>query len=189
MAIFGNIGRKISDAGQNVAQQTKNLAELTRLNHFIDVQEKKQSEKFYALGHSYYERFKDDPAAENKEIMDEISEIFKQIQITKEKIASLKGYEKCPHCNATISKDAQFCSACGQRVQNEQQNQENQLFCKRCGAKLEEESRFCIICGAEVVRAEIVQDPQTATPADIPEKADKPEDNEALEVEITDDNA
>ena len=150
MAIFGNLGRRISDAGQNVAQQTKDLAEITRLNSAISGYEKKQLEQFQMLGRAYYERSKDDPAAENREIMDAITEFYNQIQIANERIAVLRGFEKCPRCNANIPSGAQFCSACGLRIERGEASQNRPVFCINCGAKLEEDSRFCIVCGAKV---------------------------------------
>ena len=42
MAFFEQLGKRLADAGQGVAQQTKNLADVTRLNSAIP----KRSGKF-----------------------------------------------------------------------------------------------------------------------------------------------
>lgn len=41
MAFFEQIGKKITNAGQNVAQQTKNFTDVTQLNSAISEREKK----------------------------------------------------------------------------------------------------------------------------------------------------
>ena len=147
MAIFGNIGRKITDAGQSVAQQTKDLAEVTKLNNQISGMEKKQNELFLALGRACYEQQKDDGASENRELLDKIREAYEQIDALNERIKQIKGYEKCPRCGADVASDALFCSACGLKIERGQQTQDRQMFCMSCGA------RFCIVCGAPVESA------------------------------------
>ena len=41
MAFFEEIGKRLTNAGQNVAQQTKNLADVAQLNSAISDKEKK----------------------------------------------------------------------------------------------------------------------------------------------------
>lgn len=55
MAFFEEIGKRLTDAGQNVAKQTKNLADVTQLNSAISEREKKIAQLFSAIGQAYYE--------------------------------------------------------------------------------------------------------------------------------------
>ena len=55
MAFFEQLGKRLADAGQGVAQQTKNLADVTRLNSAISEKERKISQLYLAIGQSYYE--------------------------------------------------------------------------------------------------------------------------------------
>ena len=49
MAFFEQIGKHLSDAGQNVAQQTKKLADVTQLNSTISEKQKKISQLYLAI--------------------------------------------------------------------------------------------------------------------------------------------
>ena len=44
MDFFEQLGKKLTDTGQNVARQTKNLADVTQLNNAISEREKKVSQ-------------------------------------------------------------------------------------------------------------------------------------------------
>lgn len=68
MAFFEQLGKHLTDAGQNVTQQTKNLAEITRLNSTISEKEKKISELYLKAGQSFYERHKSDTSATEQTI-------------------------------------------------------------------------------------------------------------------------
>lgn len=150
MAIFGNLGRKISDAGQTVAQQTKDMAETTKLNGQISALEKKLNELFLTFGRTCYEQQKDDASSENREALDEIGGIYDQIQSLNERIKQIKGFEKCPRCGADVPNDALFCSNCGLKIERAQSVQRRQMFCLNCGAKLADGARFCVVCGTPV---------------------------------------
>lgn len=171
MPIFGNLGRKITDAGQSVAQQTKDLAEITRLNSQISGLEKKQNELFLALGRACYEQQKDDETSENREILDELLACYEQIDGFNERIKQIKGYEKCPRCGADVTSDAVFCSICGLKIERAPQPQVRQMFCSGCGAKLVDGARFCIICGAPLEtdgQDDGAPEPEQAPETDLP---------------------
>lgn len=148
MALFDSIGKKITNAGQNVAQQTKSLTETAKLNNQISTCEKKISELFLALGRACYERHKDDADAENRSLIDQINDLYAQIAEAQEQIKQIKGIEKCPQCGADMPRDALFCSACGARMKPVVQQIR---FCIKCGAQLEPGTIFCTSCGTKVI--------------------------------------
>lgn len=49
MSIFEKIGEKLSGAGQGVAQQVKNFADVARLNSIISEKEKQIAQLYYVL--------------------------------------------------------------------------------------------------------------------------------------------
>ena len=101
MAFFEQIGKHLSDAGQNVAQQTKKLADVTQLNSTISEKQKKISQLFLAIGQSYYERHKtEENPQEEAEKIAEINAIAAEIAEAREKIKRLKGVIKCEKCGA-----------------------------------------------------------------------------------------
>lgn len=54
MSIFEKIGEKLSGAGQGVAQQVKNFADVARLNSIISEKEKQIAQLYIEIGQAYY---------------------------------------------------------------------------------------------------------------------------------------
>lgn len=148
MALFDSIGKKLTNAGQNVAQQTKSFTETAKLNNQISTYEKKISELFLSLGKACYERHRDDEDTEYKPLIGEINTLYAQIAEAQEQIKQIKGIEKCPQCGADMPRDALFCSACGARMKPAAQQVR---FCVKCGAQLEPGTIFCTSCGTKVI--------------------------------------
>lgn len=135
MPFFDNIGKRISDAGQNVAKQTKNLADITQLNSAISERQKGIQQLYLSLGQAYYETHKNDPAAEESEKIRQINTLFCEIAQCRDKIAQIRS------SNASIARAEQpvptqieeegnLCPKCGAAVM------EGNLFCNQCGSKL-----------------------------------------------------
>lgn len=61
------IGEKLSGAGQGVAQQVKNFADVARLNSIISEKEKQIAQLYIEIGQAYYEHHKIDPQGEEIE--------------------------------------------------------------------------------------------------------------------------
>ena len=116
MAFFEQLGKRLTDAGQNVAQQTKNLADVTQLNSAISDREKKISQLYLSIGQQYYESHKGDLSAEHRELINEINTLQAENEQNREKIKQIKGVVKCPHCGADVPLNAAFCSICGTKM-------------------------------------------------------------------------
>lgn len=119
MAFFEQLGKKLSDAGQSVVQQTKNFTETTRLNSSVSEAEKKIESLYVTLGKAYYDSHRDDSSAEGSEIIAEITAAFAQIEELKEQINQIKTANKCPSCGAEISAGSAFCKNCGAKLNAE----------------------------------------------------------------------
>ena len=104
MAFFEQLGKRLSDAGQNVAQQTKNLADVSQLNSENGEKEKQIKRLIFELGKAYYESHKRDFDAENVEIIGEINTLYREIHDNHEKIKQIKGIVKCDNCGADVEK-------------------------------------------------------------------------------------
>ena len=120
MAFFEQIGKKLTDAGQGVAQQTKNLADVTRLNVAIAEKERKITQLYSAIGQAYYEKHKDDPDVEIPEIA-EVNALVAEIAQSKQEINQIKGVQNCPACGAEIADTAAFCTSCGTKVAKDEE--------------------------------------------------------------------
>lgn len=151
MAFFENLGKKISDASQGAAQQAKNFSEVTKLNGSISEKEKKISQLYRAIGEAYYAQHKDDPAAEESEKIEEITTLTAEIEKCRNEINKIKGIVKCPNCGAEVSVGAVFCSTCGSKMPQEQQEEESvpegMRHCPGCDAVVPKENLFCTQCG------------------------------------------
>lgn len=153
MAFFEQIGKRITDAGQNVAQQTKDLADVTKLSNAISEREKKISQLFLLIGQSYYEGHKDDPVAEDLEKIAEINSLYTEIFANREKIKQIKGVTKCENCGADVPLNAAFCNSCGTKVIRKEtvsQNTGKERMCPACHAIVEDGNLFCNHCGVKI---------------------------------------
>ncbi len=183
MAFFDRMGKKLSNAGQSVAQQTKNLSEISRLNSQISAQEKRVTELYTLIGQAYYEQCKDGPEVQQNRLLQEIKVLRGQISAAQERILQLRSMGKCPQCGADVPPDALFCSVCGFRL--EPQRPEGQPFnarCARCGAELAPDSVFCTVCGLRVAEPVPMAEPVSmAEPA--PEEEPAPMEESTLAAE------
>lgn len=116
MAFFEQLGKRLSDAGQTVAQQTKNFADVTQLNTQIGGKEKRINQLYQSIGQAYYEKHKEDASDEDQWKIDEINSLFAEIQQCKEKISQIKGFVKCSNCGADMPLASAFCSSCGAKM-------------------------------------------------------------------------
>ncbi len=150
MAFFEQIGKRLTDAGQNVAQQTKDLADVTKLKTAISEKEKKISQLFLSLGQTYYERHKADSNAESRNIIAEINQLYAEIVVNHEKIKVIKGVVKCESCGADVPISAAFCNACGARVNHTESVGTGDRLCPACHSLVADGNLFCNHCGAKI---------------------------------------
>lgn len=134
MTFFEQLGKRLTDTGQNVAKQTRNFADITQLNSTIAEKEKKISQIFLELGQSYYENHKDDEETEESGKIREITSLYEEIAMSREKIKQIKNAGKCAEYESDVlteeSSDRQYCPNCHALVGKED------LFCNSCGTKL-----------------------------------------------------
>ena len=147
MSFFEQIGKKLSDAGQGAAAQTRSFAEITRLNSAISDREKKLEALYRAIGEAYYRAHKNDASPECAPEMAAANELSSQIAADRERIKVLRGIVSCPQCGADIPSGAQFCSVCGHKMPLPAPKPDT---CVQCGAPLSPGALFCSVCGQRV---------------------------------------
>lgn len=173
MSFFEQIGRKITDAGQEVANQTRSLAETTKLNSGISETEKKLNAIYQEIGRRYCQVYSHDIAPEFSGLVHQVDELQGNIVQMRERVKYLKGVEKCSQCGADVPASAQFCNNCGNRMVRKTAGRvchvcgnalsSGAMFCETCGTKCEEKGREipfpgtakkserrCRTCGAEI---------------------------------------
>lgn len=124
MAFFNDLGKKITDAGQGVAQQTKNFTDITRLNSTISDKEKAVTQLYTSIGRSYYSRHKDDPECQEKQSVEQLTALLAEIDQLQAQIREIKGIVVCPSCGTETTQDAAFCKSCGAKLKQSQEKEE-----------------------------------------------------------------
>lgn len=161
MAFFEQIGKAFTDAGQTVAKQTKNFTDVAQLNNAISNKEKQISQLFLRLGQAYYEKHKNEDAAEEQELISEISALYAEIFQNREKIKQIKGVTKCEACGADVPLHAAFCSACGAKVAPAAAEQSKTgRECPVCHAVVPAEDLFCSNCGTKMEHPQETDQPE-----------------------------
>ena len=147
MAFFDNLSKKLSDAGQNVSQQTKNIGEINRLNGLIAENRKGISQRCFELGKAYYQAHSEEEDCEYAELVGQIRELLKGIEEAEESIKALKGITKCPGCGTEVSAQAAFCPNCGAQIAAQAAKPRR---CPGCGKEAPEGGSFCVYCGTRL---------------------------------------
>lgn len=153
MAFFEQLGKRLSDAGQGVAQQTKNFADVARLNSAISDKERRITQLYQSIGQAYYQRHQDDAAPEFQAETEEIRRLLAEILRDQEEIKQIRGIVKCPECGADVPFQAAFCNSCGAKMTPGTPLQgaaEGKRTCPTCGAVSGEENLFCTNCGTRL---------------------------------------
>lgn len=118
MAFFDDLGKKLSAAGQEVLQKTKDTAEGIKLNTQLAEEEKKIKKIYTEIGRLYYERFGDCYDACFEAAIEEINQAKAKIAKLNEQREKAKSAELCcPACGAKAEPDNLFCSSCGAKIE------------------------------------------------------------------------
>jgi len=161
MAFFEDIGKKITQTGQDALTKTKNMTEAARLNGMISDEDRKITQMLTEIGKVYYNLNSNDPGDEYTSYISAIKEsIAKKTQFS-EQVKKLKGVEKCPHCGQDVPYGVAFCSSCGNSIKTPQQAdpasaaqpEQPAQRCPKCGAALAENASFCVCCGEKIVES------------------------------------
>lgn len=142
--VVGQIGKTVSDAGSNVARQTKNLTETARLNAAITTDEKTINQLYQEIGQAYYQEFVGSEAL-YQDKLERITELKKGIEEKKEQIQLLKSEPvvKTEPVANTAPVAATVPVANGEAVSA------TKAFCIQCGKPLSEGANFCTYCGSK----------------------------------------
>ncbi len=155
MAFFENLGKKLTDAGQGISQQTKNMADVAKLNSAINDKKKQITAAFTALGEAYYNAHKGDVDGEFGQQVFSIGRLYDEIAAAEDEIKTIKGVTKCERCGADIPLNAGFCSSCGapaprQASQPAPAPEAQPRLCPNCQRPVPAGNKFCTSCGTKI---------------------------------------
>lgn len=151
MAFFDELGKMISNVGQDAIEKTKNATSSAKINSAISEEKKIIAECFKQIGELYYEKYK---TSENPDIQYQIDLILhaeQNIRNYQSQLLKIRGLTICPVCNKEITIGASFCSNCGYKMPqsvNNAQTEKQRFNCPKCGGVTDESLNFCINCGA-----------------------------------------
>lgn len=148
MAFFQDIGKKITQTGQDAVQKTKDIADTVKFNNQIAEEEKRITALYTQIGEVYYTQFGGSPDPALADAVGEISAARARIYEYSEQIKLLKGVTKCPSCGADVPNGTAFCSGCGAATAPAPQAAQG-AACTGCGAPMGEGVAFCTNCGTK----------------------------------------
>lgn len=154
MAFFDNLGRKISQVGQDALQKTKEMADIAKINSIIADEEKRINNIYYQIGKMYAELHLNDYENCFTPLMDSLNESECKIKDMKVKLQELKNVVKCANCGAEVSSMAVYCNACGNAIVNHSADtlqDTNMIKCDSCGSMIKKDMNFCTKCGTPIV--------------------------------------
>jgi hypothetical protein len=160
MAFFEDLGKKVSQTGQEAIKKTKIMAETTKINSQISAEKRVIADNISKIGERYYELFCDSPDENLAQFVAAIKEAQRKIEDCEDQINKLKGIESCPNCGTELKEGAPFCSNCGAKIEQAQPTGEwarpagepvepVQRVCSSCGTPLADGVRFCGNCGSK----------------------------------------
>ena len=150
MALFDNISKKISDAGQITIQKTKNIAEVAKINSMISDEEKRISSFYEQIGKQYLSRYGENPEEAFKELVEAVKQAESKIKEYQSTLQELKGVSRCPKCGAEVPSDSLFCPTRGTKMQDSEAAAPEEKHCTQCGAVIVPGNKFCTSCGKQV---------------------------------------
>ena len=151
MAFFDDLGKKLSQAGQSVAQKTKDFSEVNKLNGTISAEEKKINNTYLQLGREYYLKHAEDSEACFEQLVLAIKESEQKIEMLHQQIMEIKKVARCEKCGAEIANNASFCSSCGAAAAVKTPvAAEDSAVCSACGQTVKAGTKFCTYCGASM---------------------------------------
>lgn len=157
MALFDDIGRKITQTGQGAVKKVRDATEVSRLKALMTDEEKIINNAYTQIGKKYYELHQAEGAEPEEAYavwVSYISAAMKKIENYKEEIRNIQSVVKCPGCGAECSYAVPFCGHCGTSLAEARAAMENVPHCPNCGAEVSASALFCTGCGSRLTAEE-----------------------------------
>lgn len=112
MSFFDELGDSIVSTAKDVGKFAQNTTEIGKLEIDKKKKESELSKMYEELGKKYYA---ENPENESDDFQ-EIKATILRIQELNDEITKKKGGKACVKCGALVKPGAQFCSSCGEKV-------------------------------------------------------------------------
>ena len=186
MSIVSDFGKKVSNKTKEISQKAKVMSETNSLNNIIKGEECKIDFQYKTIGKLYYEKYGENPSDEFKEAIETINASKEKIEETKQEITKIRSRFNCPNCGEAFKNDALFCSKCGaklpEREEEKPQIPDGAQKCEKCGNILKKDALFCNVCGNKLSIPEVDNTEAAALLPDTEAAADENKQEAVIEV-------
>ena len=116
MAFFDEFNKRIN----NIAQSAQKTAETAKINREISQKQAEFDSLFHQIGQLYYSCRQRgvQPDESIDALCDRVSLAAQEIDKLRSRIDEIRDICRCPVCGTTASREAQFCSKCGAKLEN-----------------------------------------------------------------------
>jgi len=159
MAFFDELGKKISNAGLDAIEKTKNATNAAKINSSISDENRIINNCYKIIGELFCQCFDHSDIPEIQHQLDLVARSKQNIASFQMQLLEIKGVTICPVCKKEITVGSAFCSNCGYKmpvIQNEQVQNSDAFKCPECGMTTKKELNFCINCGAKLHKDDVV---------------------------------
>ena len=116
MSFWDDAKKKAADLTAKASDSAANLKERTKVSSEITGTKKEIEELYLQLGHAYFDKYKDDPTAEQAGVVKCIVDAEAKIEELGKKLEVLKGVTACPNCGTKVNVGVNFCPSCGGKM-------------------------------------------------------------------------
>lgn len=169
MAFLDNVGKALSQAGQDAIQKTKDIADISRLNSTISEEEKNLVNQYQQIGKIYSQLHKNDYEDCFASYILSVEESLKKIEQCKAELIVLRDIAICPKCGAEQSAKVLYCNTCGgpmPKTLAQSIPPEGSVKCNNCGAFVNKNMKFCTTCGLPMAPSVPNSTPETSAPVE-----------------------
>lgn len=111
--LFEDLGKKISKAGEEAVQKTKEVADAVKLNSQIAEEERRLRSLYQTIGETYYKECAGQAPETFRELFCEVAAVKQRVDGFQQALDTLKGIKTCRSCGEKIPEKAAFCPQCG----------------------------------------------------------------------------
>lgn len=118
MGFFEDVATNVKNAADMIGEKAGNVYDISKLTYTANGLKNDIKKKLADFGKKVYDSVKDGSAdiSAFKEDIDELDALYLQLDSANELIAQAKNQRICPKCSKAVSKDAEFCEYCGEKL-------------------------------------------------------------------------
>ena len=153
MPIFDDIGKKITQTTQSALKNTKDAADISRINMMVAEEQRLLGSFYVQLGKKYYDLYPESTDGNFAPLCASIKEATAKLVALEHEIQDIKGIKRCPRCEVEIPAATVFCGSCGYDTRNDPAFVDIPAppkLCPGCNQEVAEFMSFCTACGQKI---------------------------------------